>query len=588
MKNIIKLLALTSLLVSCDDLFTPAIENNLGFDYMYNNAGYAEGVLGNAYTRIPTGSYSFNDVATDDAVSNLTTNSYRKMAEGSWKSDNNPTERWQNCRSAIQYINLFLANADKVHWADDAFAAKMYNERMKGEAYALRAMYMYYLLQAHGGWTSDGKCLGIPIVTEPEDASSNFNQPRASFDDCIKALNEDVDKALNLLPTDYIDVSADDKVPAKYKSEGVNKNQYNRVFGEKFRGRMSGRIAEAIQSQAALLAASPAFSDGGTVKWEYAANYAAVVLDRINGISGMDATGGTWYCNSDIESLASGQSPAEILWRGNIGSNNNLEADNYPPSIYGRGRINPTQNLVDAFPMLNGYPVSVTGSGYDASSPYTNRDPRLAKYIVYNKSKVGSANTDIYTVVDGINNDALNKEEGYSTRTGYYLRKLLRQDINLNPNVNSIQKHYTPRIRYTEIFLNYAEAANEAYGPTNKGSHAYSAYDVIKAIRKRAGIGIENGDEYLESVKGNKDKMRELIHNERRLELCFEGFRFWDLRRWKADLTTEVKGISINSTTQTSEIITVDTRDFKDYMSYGPIPYSELLKFNALEQNKGW
>ncbi len=62
----------------------------------------------------------------------------------------------------------------------------------------------------------------------------------------------------------------------------------------------------------------------------------------------------------------------------------------------------------------------------------------------------------------------------------------------------------------------------------NANGRDYSAYDVIKAIRKRAGIGGTN-DAYLEACAASKDKMRELIRNERRLELCFEGFRFWDL-----------------------------------------------------------
>lgn len=590
MKNIVKLLALAALMSGCDDLFEPAIENNLGFDYMYDNPGYAEGILGNGYTRIPNSSYSFNDVATDDAVSNDATSDYRKMTtSGAWKSDSNPTERWRNCRAAIQYLNLFLANADKVHWADDELAARMYNDRLKGEAYGLRAMYMYYLLQAHGGWTADGQCLGIPIVTEPEDANSDFNRPRASFEDCMKAIYDDLNLALELLPVEYGDISSDSEVPAKYKGEGVNRNQYNRVFGTKFQGRFSGRVAEAVRSQAALLAASPAFGEGTTTTWTNAADYAAAVLDRIGGVSGLDATGGTWYCNADIESLSSGQCPAEILWRGTIASNNSLETDNYPPSIYGKGRINPTQNLVDAFPMASGYPISVSGNGYDAANPYANRDPRLAKYIVYNGSTAGSANDVITTAADGKNNDALNKEEGYSTRTGYYMRKLLRQDINLNPTVNSTRKHYTPRIRFTEIFLNYAEAANEAFGPLGKGSHNYSAYDVIKAIRNRAGIGTDNGDAYLESIKNNQDKMRELIRNERRLELCFEGFRFWDLRRWKADITETAKGMSITGeTTKSYQPIEVDAREYKDYMYYGPIPYSEVLKFDALVQNQGW
>jgi len=276
------------------------------------------------------------------------------------------------------------------------------------------------------------------------------------------------------------------------------------------------------------------------------------------------------------------------MWRGEKSQNTTWEARNFPPSLYGRGRINPTQNFVDAFPMANGYPITDPESGYNASDPYSNRDPRLAAYVVLNGSTEGVDNTVITTASDGSTKDALNKVNGSSTRTGYYLRKLLRQDVNLNPTSVTKQYHYTPRIRYTEIFLDYAEAANEAWGPTGTGGHAYSAYDVIKAIRSRAGVGKDNGDAYLESIKNDKDKMRQLIRNERRIELSFEGFRFWDLRRWKSNLNETTTGMDINSANNTYKKIDVDTRNYKDYQYYGPIPYSEVLKFNQLIQNKGW
>lgn len=112
---------------------------------------------------------------------------------------------------------------------------------------------------------------------------------------------------------------------------------------------------------------------------------------------------------------------------------------------------------------------------------------------------------------------------------------------------------------------------------------------MIKAIRQRAGVGENGGDPYLESVKNDQNKMRELIRNERRLELCFEGFRFWDLRRWKVDiskLNETAKGMKITGTHH--EVVDVEKRDYKDYMYYGPVPYSEMLKFDALIQNKGW
>lgn len=83
--------------------------------------------------------------------------------------------------------------------------------------------------------------------------------------------------------------------------------------------------------------------------------------------------------------------------------------------------------------------------------------------------------------------------------------------------------HYNPRMRYTEIYLAYAEAANEAYGPTNTGGHSYSAYDVMKALRSRAGI---KNDAYLEECKGNQEKMQQLIRNVRRSNSASKGSAF--------------------------------------------------------------
>ena len=99
---------------------------------------------------------------------------------------------------------------------------------------------------------------------------------------------------------------------------------------------------------------------------------------------------------------------------------------------------------------------------------------------------------------------------------------------------------------------------------------------MIKAIRARGGVGTNNGDAYLESVKGDKDKMAQLIRNERRIELCFENKRIWDIRRWKMPLDEKAKGMQI------------ENRNYKDYMYYGPIPYGEMLKWSNLQQNKGW
>jgi len=592
-RNKISIVVLFVLLIflqtGCQDMFEPAIENHKDNDALYNMPVWAIGLLGHAYISNPLGSWSFNDVATNDAVSNNPSNGYRLMATGSWRANNNPMDRWQYLRASWQYLNQFIYIADGVNWAADPLVAEMFKDRMKGDAFGMRALYMYHLLLNHAGWATDGQLLGIPIITEPEDLNSEFNLPRNTFQECMDRLYADVDSALMLLPDDYGAIDNDNMVPAKYRTMGVTAGQYTRVFGDNAKNRMSARIAKAVRAQAALLAASPAYSDGSDVTWVDAANMMAVVLDGLGSdpIAELDPIGNIWYANSTtIQNLLAGVNPKEMLWRGNKENNLNLERDNYPPTLFGSGRVNPTQNLVDAFPMANGYPITDPNSEYDPSNPYANRDPRLALYIIRNGSTAGPQNTVITTAADGNDNNALNRTET-STRTGYYMKKLLNQSVNANPSFETPAYHYKPFIRYTEIFLGYAEAANEAWGPTGTGTNGYSAYDVIKAIRQRAGIGVNNSDLYLESARNDKDKMRELIHNERRLELCFEGFRFWDIRRWKKDITEPAKGMSISGGNY-SILPQVESRAYQDYMYYGPIPYEEVIKFSNLLQNEGW
>jgi hypothetical protein len=163
------------------------------------------------------------------------------------------------------------------------------------------------------------------------------------------------------------------------------------------------------------------------------------------------------------------------------------------------------------------------------------------------------------------------------------------------------QYHVYPRIRYTEIFLAYAEAANDAWGPKGDPTGiGYTAYDVIKAIRERAGLAtneigqpLSAGDVYLDECAEDQAKMTNLIRNERRIELCFENKRFWDLRRWLLPLDETVKGMKIDRNSETFEltysIIDVEERKYDNtYQCYGPVPKSEILKWSQLKQNKGW
>ncbi|MDE5585333.1 MAG: RagB/SusD family nutrient uptake outer membrane protein [Muribaculaceae bacterium] len=575
--------------VACDDVFEPLPETDLTEDQIGSSGKNAENVLGNVYAFMPNFSvFNLSEAATDDAVTNNADDSWRRIAAGSWTANFNPMNRWEMARTCIQYCNLFLKHYEKVEWAKDKEANECFSVRFYAEARALRGILMYDLLQAHAGMDASGNLLGVPIVTVFEDASSNFNVPRNTFKECYDSMMEDFNEALKYLPDfykfydAYNDPASLEELRKIYPdvSEGVA----NRVFGSGFMGRISGQIIKAFISRASILAASPAFEASG-ITWQQAADDAARVLSAIGGVAGMDMNGATWYCDPTMETLQDGDCPPEVIWRGEKGESKDREEKYFPPSLYGQGYINPTQNLVDAFPMANGYPIDDPLSGYDPQNPYANRDQRFYDYIIYNGAAAGTTNTVINTAVDSESNDGIDKIST-STRTGYYMKKHLRMDVNANPSNSSSKFHYDARLRYTEFFLNYAEAANEAWGPTGAGSNGYSAYDVVKALRSRAHLGLENGDEYLESIKGNKEKMRELIRNERRLELCFEGFRFYDLRRWKADLNVTANGVHIEDGTYS--VFPVETRSFKDYMIYGPIPYSETLKFSNLQQNAGW
>ena len=591
---------------SCDDMFKPADENHRQEDAMYEESKYALGLLLYGYDRLPYQTTTTTDVATDDAVTNLTTSNYLNMATGSWASDNNPMSQWDNCKDGIQYVNLFLSMVEKVRWAPSAASKQqMFIDRLKGEAFGLRAVLYYHLLQAHGGYADDGVLYGVPLLTTPEDGSSDFNQPRATFADCVKQCYADCDSAMALLPVDYTDVKDGAEIPEIYKELGAQETGYDLVFGKRSNGLMSGKVAEAVKAQVALLAASPAFREQSGVTSAEAATLCANVLKRIGGLDGFDITGNVWYKNKAKLAPEAAEMP-EMLWRFDRAQNGDQEQDNFPPTLYGDGRVNPSQNLVDAFPMRNGRPITDPKSGYDPQNPYANRDPRLADNVIYHGMTFHKA-----VISTGFNipdentetDDNLNSIEK-STRTGYYLKKLLREDVSVNPSSKTPQQHISPRIRYTEIFLAYAEAANDAWGPeADPTGVGFTAYDVIKAIRERAQLGkdefgrdLPDGDEYLAECKSDKEKMTSLIRNERRIELCFENKRFWDLRRWQMPLNESVKGMKIeridpekaDSPLRYTTFDVEDRRFDSSYQWYGPIPKAEVLKWSNLMQNKGW
>jgi hypothetical protein len=574
MKSLIKNILIVFVfagIIGCE--IEPIDENRLTFDDISVFPEKVEGLLLNGYTGL-VNQYSFSEAATDDAVNNVLNNNYKRIALGELNAQFNPASRWTSYERVF-WVNKFLEIIDEgeTQWSRDTVTNTMFEMRMKGEALALRGLHHFYILQAHAGIGQSGQLLGIPYFTEFIEADGNFNVPRLSFEDSVQAIMEDFNDALDLLPTDY-GLSAGQVDPWYSSLQNFDFDKYGIVNDNFFDLRISGRIVKALKARLALFAASPSFLNNQNY-YEMAATNASQILNTIGGVAGLESNGIEFYVSDyNIQSR-------ESLWRGSIGSNNTTyEKRMFPPSVNGNGEINPTQNFVDAFPMLDGTPISESNT-YDPQNPYANRDPRLEKYVVVNGAEFGGGT--INTGFGG-GNDRIDSIPGQSTTTGYYLKKLLQPEVRINNDGTAQGKrHANVYFRYTELFLILAEAANEIDGPDHQ-VNGISARDVIEAIRKRAGI--TQPDNYLASIT-TKEDMRKLIRNERRLELSFEGHRFWDIRRWGLSLNETAKGYFFDGNDYI-DLPSVEIRNYQSFATYMPIPNTEILKFSELEQNNGW
>lgn len=552
---------------ACEGFLEPELDNRITYENLIENPGFAEGLLLKAYVDMPD-SYNFSiEAATDDAVTNDFTNPFWKMGNGQWSSDNNPASVWTAAYNSIFYINEFLSIVHSVPWDLETEEIKEgHRRRLKGEAFGLRAWNEFLLIKNHAGPDPQGALLGYPIIRTNLSISDEYQLERNSYQECIDAIIRDCDSAIYYLPDEYIDIE--------------NNFEYNITAGERWTNRINGKAVKAFKTRVLLYHASPAFNlEEAEARWIDAAIEAGNFLNTYGGLAAISPSGIKFW-----EYPSGGPYDPEIIWATTTELSLNLEKKYFPPSFFGNAEINPSQELIDAFGMLNGYPTEADEAGFIASFPYRDRDPRLNEFILYDNSVFdakGSIRTHIGATPNGIN------VQSNSTRTGYYLRKFLIPTVSILP-FEAEAIHFYTHIRFTEVFLNYAEAANEAWGPDGSGSIGFSARDVVSALRERAGIAAP--DEFLATIS-DKSSMRELIRNERRIELCFEGHRFYDIRRWKdiASMKSKVSGVFITPSFPAKfEYKSVETREYKDHMVYGPIPYNETLKYEKLQQNQGW
>ncbi len=537
------LLLITIGLLSCnEDLLDKLPKDSLTEEIVWEDAGAAEQFLNGIYGRMISGferegswgyGISLLDAAIDDGDNAFYT-STDDIARSTFGPSNSPMpNQWAYYYGLVRKTNLALANLDRITGNDEV------KQRLKGEAYFLRAYLYHELLRFYGLNTSGAGPTGVPIIDQPLASDDDFQIPRSSYSECVDFIVNDLDEAALLLPG----------------------------FDAATPGRASVGAAIALKSRVLLYAG----------EWTEAAGAASEVMNLSPGYSLYPDYRTLFITKNNPEIIFAKKfvNPTkvhgnDIGWSPGFDVTHTVSGGAYA----GWGGTCPTQNLVDAFEMTDGKPYDESPL-YDPANPYSNRDPRFYAIVLYNGSAFrGSV---VETFDGGLNTAAGGAQD--ATKTGYYIRKF-HDENNILFSTDADGDWIF--IRYAEVLLNYAEARNEAVGPDE------SVYEAVNAIRQRPGVELPALPTGL-----SQDAMRERIYHERRIELSFEEHRYFDLRRWglaQTVLNEPIYGMQIikSGSNFTYNRFVVEPRTFLSKVAVLPIPQDEITKNPACVQIGGW
>lgn len=390
--------------------------------------------------------------------------------------------------TSIRNINTLLKNVD------EGTLPESEKDLMKGQAYFMRAFQYFKMVRLHGG---------VPIIKEPQSLEDDLNVKRNSTAECFEFILSDLDEAAKLLPV---------------------KNS-----GDSY-GRIDQCIVAAFKSRVLLYKASPQFNPSSPYNNSYwkdaynAAKSAKELLDQ-NGYGLVDNYTDVFETKKHSEAIL------PIIYSNPTKVNGRAEDAVRPlsESKNATGGDQPTWGLVESFPMKDGKKAGESDKySYNVQEFWKNRDPRFDAVIVYNGGIYelsGKARRRQYTtpnIANSLDAFGYNIQGEHHNRTGLYCKKGIMEELPVaQVTLNDVD---WLEIRYPEIMFNLAETANEN-GSTAEG------YETLVAIRKRAGI--EPGANNLYGLKAgmSREEMRLALLDEKRIEFCFEGQRFWDLRR---------------------------------------------------------
>ncbi|TRZ41317.1 RagB/SusD family nutrient uptake outer membrane protein [Robertkochia solimangrovi] len=594
----IAVLLLSVLLFSCEDDFLDQVpDDRLTFDQTFSQRNTVEQYLANIYSRVPdehaqryvdyfnAGPWTGVSDEADYTWSSVWSNS---MNIGDWNPTSGSVNNiWSSFYRGIRSASTFIQNVENCQNCTDE-KLKQY----KAEARALRAFFYYNLMRSWG-----------PVILlgdEPISPDADLSElNRSTMDQCVAYVVSELDTA------------ADELTDFPYDGQNA--------------GKMSRPFALALKVKVLMLNASPLFNgnsdlaelvnaDGTSLisqsvdvsKWQAAADAAKDFLDEfVPGTFSLyreNDSNGTFSPYLSTRNVMITDWNEEIIFARPRGQSyffydvTPFHAQ-YSSEVKGGGALSATQEMVDAYFMANGRSIDDPESGYntdgfsDFQAPYdiqeretynqwVNREPRFYVGITYNNSlwlnrNYGNVVTETWY---GGNSGRAVGGNDYSN-TGYVVRKNATTDVWWNTG------YAIPMLRLAEIYLDYAEALNEA-APGNTEILEY-----LNSIRERAGIP-GYGDTGL-PVPASQSAMREAIHKERRVELAFENVRYFDVRRWKLAenaFSGAMHGLDINAPSESNfyNVVSFENRVFNPRHYLWPIPQDEINSNPMLIQNPGW
>ena len=487
------------------------------------------------------------DATTDDAIHVYESSAIQRIVNGTWSANYTVDDKFAYYYNAIHDANYYLTTLSGLTfdtWENgDDYQDWMQNyDNYQYQVRFLRAYFYFELVRRYQN---------VPLITKPLSQTETNQIEPSSAQEVLKFI---INECTEIAP----------KLPIKSTSIAQAEN-----------GRATRAMAMALKLRAALYAASPLYStNGDNAKWTEAAKASHDIIASAGELGlGLDT-----YAN--LFKSKNYNSKEVILCRP-TGTSKTFEQANYPMGVTGGNTTTcSTENLASAFEMKDGRAFDWNDPTMKANQ-YKDRDPRFYLTIVHN-GMLWPAKKAVDISEGGANGLPLTN----ATTTGYYLRKYVDNSISFEAGSTTAATHHKWILfRYAEVLLNYAEAMIHVNGNCDYKDATYtmSVREALNAVRKRAGIP--------EVAACSQDEFLMRVKHERRVEMAFEGQRFWDLRRWKnLDETKNIYAVRIthHDGVLSYEKTLLSERSVSNKLYFYPIANVELFKNKKLVQNSGW